>query len=103
MLRRIFRWGIGLPIVVILVALGLANDQPISLVLDPFRPGNPAIATKPLPFFYYLFGALTIGVVIGGLAARMAEARWRRRQGKGGGFRTAAIRREQPLLLKPDP
>jgi uncharacterized integral membrane protein len=77
-LRRIFRWLVGVPILVILVALGLANDQPISLVLDPFRPANPAISLQPLPFYLYFFGALTLGVLIGGAATWAAQSHWRR-------------------------
>ena len=83
MLRRILRWVIGLPVVVILVALGLANDQPISLVLDPFRPSNPAIALQPLPLYLYLFGALILGVIAGGMATWLAQAHVRRSARKG--------------------
>jgi hypothetical protein len=82
-LRQILRWLVGVPLVVILVALGLANDQPISLVLDPFRPANPAIFVRPLPFYLYLYGALIVGVVIGGLATWTAQARWRRSARRG--------------------
>ena len=31
-----------------------------------------------LPFYAYLFGALLVGVVIGGAATWMTQARWRR-------------------------
>jgi hypothetical protein len=82
-LRRFLRWVIGLPVVAILVALGLANDQPVSLVLDPFRPANPAISLQPLPFYLYLFGALTLGVIAGGLATWAAQAHVRRSARKG--------------------
>jgi hypothetical protein len=77
-LRRIFWWLVGVPILVILVALGLANDQPITLVLDPFRPASPAISLRPLPFYLYFFVALIAGVVLGGLATWLTQARWRR-------------------------
>jgi uncharacterized integral membrane protein len=77
-LRRIFSWLVGVPVLVILVALGLANDQPISLVLDPFRAANPAISLRPLPFYLYFFGALILGVLIGGAATWAAQSHWRR-------------------------
>jgi hypothetical protein len=76
-LRRIVRFFVVLPPVVLLVALGVANDQPISLVLDPFQPANPVISVRPLPFYLYFFGALIVGVVVGGLATWMAQARRR--------------------------
>ena len=47
------------------------------LVLDPFRPADPVISLV-LPFYAYLFGALLIGVVIGGAATWLTQARWRR-------------------------
>ena len=83
MLRRILRWVVGLPVVAILVALGLANNQPVSLVLDPFRPANPAISVRPLPFYLYLFGALILGVIAGGTATWLAQAHIRRSARKG--------------------
>ena len=78
MLRRVLRLLVGLPAVAVLVALALANDQPVSLVLDPFRPANPAISVGPLPFYLYLFGALILGVVGGGMATWLTQAHVRR-------------------------
>jgi hypothetical protein len=82
-LRRIIRIFVVLPVVVALVALGVVNDQPISLVLDPFQPTNPAISIRPLPFYLYFFGALIVGVVAGGLATWMTRARWRQGARRG--------------------
>jgi len=81
--RRILRWIVGLPVVAVLVALGLANDQPVSLVLDPFRPANPAISIGPLPFYLYLFLALALGVIAGGMATWLAQAHVRRSARRG--------------------
>jgi hypothetical protein len=44
------------------------------LTLPPGRPG----ASLLLPFYVYLFGAVLIGVVLGGMAMWMTQARWRR-------------------------
>jgi|SRR5262245_49322109 hypothetical protein len=77
MLRRIVRLFLVLPAVGVLAALGVVNDQPISLVLDPFQPASPAISVRPLPFYLYFFGALIVGVVVGGLATWLAQARRR--------------------------
>jgi hypothetical protein len=46
-------------------------------VLDPFRPGDPALSLV-LPLYAYLFGMLLLGVVIGGIATWTTQARWRR-------------------------
>jgi hypothetical protein len=76
-LRRLVRVFIAVPIAIVLVTLAVANRHGVRLVLDPFRPAEPVISLV-LPFYAYLFGALLIGVVIGGTATWFAQARWRR-------------------------
>lgn len=77
MLRRIVQFAVALPIALLLVTLAVANRHSVSLVLDPFRPGNPAISLV-LPLYAYLLGALLVGVLIGGIATWLTQARWRR-------------------------
>ena len=67
MLRRIVWFVVAFPVAVLLVTLALANRHGVRLVLDPFRPADPTLSLV-LPFYAYLFGALLLGVVIGGLA-----------------------------------
>jgi uncharacterized integral membrane protein len=62
---------------VFLVSLAVANRHPVRLVLDPFNPENPAIATD-LPFYAYLFAMLIGGVMLGGFATWMSQGKWRR-------------------------
>lgn len=83
MLRRIVRFVVVLPIVVVLAALGVANDQPTRLVLDPFRPDDPVLWVGPYALYWYLFGALIAGVVIGGMATWLTQAHWRRSARRG--------------------
>lgn len=77
MLKRIVWLLIGFPVGVVLIALAIANRHETKLVLDPFRPEAPAISIV-LPFYAYLFGALLIGVLVGGTAAWLGQSRWRR-------------------------
>lgn len=77
MLRRFVWFFIALPAAALLITLALANRHSVRLVLDPFRPAEPVISLM-LPFYAYLFGALLVGVVIGGVATWMTQARWRR-------------------------
>ena len=77
MLRRILRYVVGVPAVLVLVALGVANTHGVRLALDPFRPDDPALSLV-LPFYAWLLAALIAGVVVGGLATRATQARWRR-------------------------
>ena len=95
MLRRIVRFVVILPAVVVLVALGVANVHDVRLALDPFRPADPVLSIV-LPFYAWLLAALILGVVIGGLATWLTQARWRRsarrRDAEARGWRAEADR-----------
>lgn len=82
MLRRIVRLFVGLPIVVVAVAIGVANTQWIRLSLDPFRPEDPVLSLD-LPLYAWLLGALLCGVIAGGFAMWLTQARWRRSARRG--------------------
>jgi uncharacterized integral membrane protein len=76
-LRRAWKYLLGVPIAVVLLTLAVINRHGVRLVLDPFRPDEPVISLV-LPFYAYLIGMLLIGVVIGGAATWLAQAGWRR-------------------------
>ena len=77
MLRRAWKYVLGLPAAIILLTLAVINRHGVRLVLDPFRPDEPVLSLV-LPFYAYLIGMLVIGIVIGGLATWLTQARWRR-------------------------
>src|SRR5215510_7645439 len=77
MLRRIIRLFVGLPILMVAAAIGVANRHGVRLSLDPFRPDDPALALE-LPLYAWLLGALIVGVVAGGVTVWLTQARWRR-------------------------
>ena len=77
MLRRLVWVVLAVPAAIVLVALAVANRTPVRLVLDPFRPEAPILSLS-LPLYAYLLGALTLGVVLGGMATWMTQGRWRR-------------------------
>lgn len=76
MLKRIALLLIAFPVALLLITLAIANRHSVRMVLDPFRPEAPVISLD-LPFFYYLFGALLLGVLAGGTAVWMGQGRWR--------------------------
>jgi uncharacterized protein HemY len=76
-LRRLIWLVVAFPAAVVLITLAIANRHRVRLVLDPFRPADPTISLV-LPFYAYLFAALLLGVVIGGLATWLTQAQWRR-------------------------
>ncbi|MBS9477401.1 LapA family protein [Ancylobacter sp. VKM B-3255] len=71
---------IVLPLSVGLVMLAVANRQKVGLVVDPFG-GN---WTVDLPLFLVVFGALILGVVIGGLSVWFNQGRYRRAARRNG-------------------
>ena len=60
-----------------LIALSVVNRHSVRLVLDPFNREAPVVFAE-LPFFWYLLGALILGVLLGSTATWMTQGKWRR-------------------------
>lgn len=75
-LKRILVILIAFPAALLLVTLALANRHAVRMVLDPFRPEAPVLSLE-LPFYVFLFGALILGVLLGGLATWLGQSSWR--------------------------
>jgi uncharacterized integral membrane protein len=65
------------PIAILVVLLAVANRGPVTLSLDPFSREAPEIAFT-LPLFAVIFGAVMLGVFIGGMAAWLTQGKHRR-------------------------
>jgi uncharacterized integral membrane protein len=65
------------PLAIIIIALAVANRQIVTISLDPFSAEHPA-ASVALPLFGLIILFLVVGVLIGGIAAWLRQARWRR-------------------------
>jgi uncharacterized integral membrane protein len=76
-LRRAWKYLLGVPVAIVLLTLAVINRHGVRLVLDPFRPEEPVVSLV-LPFYVYLIGTLLIGIVIGGAATWVTQGRWRR-------------------------
>ena len=74
---RFLKALILLPIAIIVVLLAVANRAPVTLSLDPFSQDAPEFATQ-VPLFAVIFAAVMLGVVIGGVAAWLAQGKSRR-------------------------
>ena len=74
---RILLVVIFIPLAIVLIALAVANREPVAFTLDPFNPGNPAL-TLHLPLFILLFMALMLGLVVGGAGTWLRQGRYRR-------------------------
>jgi uncharacterized integral membrane protein len=60
---------------VLLVVFAVANRAETPVALDPF--GGEVLAVR-VPLYGLAFAALAIGVVIGGFATWLTQAKWRR-------------------------
>jgi uncharacterized integral membrane protein len=77
-MAKFMRGLIFWPLLVVSVALALANRAPAQLSFDPFNAENPAFAVT-LPLFVIVMGGVLLGIVLGGLSAWADQAQWRRR------------------------
>jgi uncharacterized integral membrane protein len=75
--RKIVAAVILIPLAVVIIAFAVANRQIVTVSLDPFSSEHPASALA-LPLFALIIVLLIAGVVIGGVAAWLRQAKWRR-------------------------
>jgi uncharacterized integral membrane protein len=76
MIRKIVTAVILIPLAAIIIAFAVANRQTVSVSFDPFDTANPAYAAS-LPLFVLIFILVIFGVILGGVAAWLRQARWR--------------------------
>ncbi len=76
MTKRIIAILILLPVAIIIVALALANRQPITLAV-PNLDGSVLLSTE-LPLYAILFAVLFIGMIIGSLGTWVRQSRHRK-------------------------
>jgi uncharacterized integral membrane protein len=76
-LRKIVAAVILIPLAIVIVAFAVANRQTVMVSLDPFSSEHPA-SSVTLPLFVLILVLLIAGVVIGGVAAWLRQAKWRR-------------------------
>jgi uncharacterized membrane protein len=77
MLRKILSIVILVPLAIAIIAFAIANRQMVVVSFDPFSATEPAYAAK-LPLFALIFILVILGVIVGGIAAWLRQASWRR-------------------------
>lgn len=77
MLRKIITLIIVLPLAAVIIAFAVANRHAVTVTFDPFSSANPAYAAT-VPLFVLIFILVILGVIVGGVAAWMRQAKWRR-------------------------
>ena len=76
-MRRLLWTIFTIPFGVVIVALAVANRHSVELILDPFAPSDPALAVD-VPLYVILFGAMLVGILLGGFATWVGQGKWRR-------------------------
>ncbi len=77
MARKIVTVLILVTLAIVVIALAVANRQPVLVSFDPFDQIHPAMA-RALPLYQLMLLLLIGGVVIGGVAAWVRQGKWRR-------------------------
>jgi uncharacterized integral membrane protein len=78
MIRRLVGWLVLVPLCAVLIVFALANRQWVDLNFDPFSQTLPFIPPLNLPQFVVIYGALLVGVILGGSATWFTQGRHRR-------------------------
>jgi len=77
MLRKVLTAIVVIPLLIIVVGFAVANRQAVTISFDPFSAAQPAYAVT-LPLFVVIFILVTLGVIVGGIAAWLRQNSWRR-------------------------
>jgi uncharacterized integral membrane protein len=95
MIRKIVTALLLIVLGLVLISFAVANRQIVTVSLDPFDQANPALVVSQ-PLYLVVFVVLIAGVVIGGCAAWLRQARWRRRARRAEAQFGSLRAREQP-------
>jgi uncharacterized integral membrane protein len=78
MIRKIVTVLVLILVALVLISFAVANRQMVTVSLDPFDQANPALVVSQ-PMYLLIFVLLIAGVVLGGCAAWLRQAKWRAR------------------------
>ncbi|MEL6967115.1 MAG: LapA family protein [Pseudomonadota bacterium] len=77
MIKRLTTLLVILPIGIIVVALAVANRQPVTLSMPPYINDEPFLSGS-LPLFAIIFASVLVGMVIGSCATWFKQGRFRK-------------------------
>lgn len=100
-MRRIFRWLVGLPIALIVIAFAIANRRWVTLSFDPFSQDAPA-AAMDMPLWLLFFLGIFVGLIVGWIGAWLAQGR-HRKAARDARAEAARLQAELADLRKPEP
>jgi uncharacterized integral membrane protein len=98
-MRKIAAGLVIIPLGILLVALAVVNRKPVVLGLNPIDSAS-GVGIEA-PFFLFLLGAFALGLIVGGVATWLGQARWRQlarsRTREASALRNQADRLEREL------
>ena len=77
-MRKAIAIAVLVPLAILIVMFAVANREVITVSFDPFDSVTPALSFK-MPLFMLIFALVTVGVVVGGIAAWLKQHKWRMR------------------------
>ena len=77
MLRKLVFWLVLVPLALVILMFAVANREIVTVSFDPFSSAQPA-ASISVPLFVLIFILVVLGVLIGGVAAWLRQAGYRR-------------------------
>lgn len=89
---KLLRWIVLPPVVILVMAIAVANRRPVLFSLDPFDTASPALGLE-VPLFLVILVSVLAGILFGGLGA-WAQARRKAAKSRG----TAATSETLPAL-----
>ena len=75
MIRKVVTAIILVPLAAVIIAFAVANRQTVTVSFDPFDPAQPAYAAS-LPLYLLILILVIFGVLLGGVATWLKQARW---------------------------
>lgn len=70
---KLLRWIILPPVIILVMAIAIANRGKVTFSLDPFDQAAPALSFD-LPLFLIILASVFLGILVGGIGA-WAQAR----------------------------
>ncbi len=77
-LGTLLKWLILLPVLVVVLLLAIANDQSVTVHLNPFNTDDPLLRAE-LALYQIGFILFVLGALVGGLVVWSGQRRYRRR------------------------
>jgi uncharacterized integral membrane protein len=96
-LRRILRWVIGLPIIILVMGFAIANRKWVDVSFNPFTQSLPSL---PMPLWFLLFIGIFMGLIIGWIGAWIAQGK-HRKAAREARSEVSQLQRELTDLRKP--